>query len=834
MQLKEQLTKIFEKKRLVIWYDRNSEFSESVRDHLPEGVELLRVENNEFGIKARIHTEKEKRFLIYSNMPKPDPQENWLLEVVVAGHEFSAEKVALWLQDLGLPDSYRAFVDMKAAFFKSEVRRKRLADLISSEDKLTEQKLALFMTSVAINTNPVMDDILLTLLKDEAEEGEKFETLRKFGLIDFVSDYLSTVFKFREKFESASSLAGFLFRSEFELHIPDAGQKTGTKIDRAPAAASFFNNWMNNNSYRESFGHFSRLFEEGNRVAEKIAAHGYAKFIDCKAPEQVEKEIVRGLALAVFNRSVKAEAISGIITTRLYFFYFNEYAHLYDALYQAALLFETVQLFPPVFTTADEGFKYYQQKGAVIDTAYRKYYTSIKGKKHESVLEKVTGLVEQVYLNNFIFNLEVAWRKALEGRERWSFPTLLMQNRFYDNYIKPFKGSEKRIFVVISDALRYEAAADLTERLRKIERFEAKIEMIAGVVPSYTQLGMAALLPNTRLGLLPGSDLVAIDGKPSAASYREGRLLEANPRSKVFSYGNFVAMPNDEGREEVKSLEVVYIYHNKIDATGDDKISEDDTFQAVEEAFKDIEQIIRKIAAFNGTNVLITADHGFYYQESKLPEQNFIDSAEYGEIEGVKRRFAFGSHLNPGERVMKFTAARLGLEGDLEFIFPTGRDSFRVAGAGSRFVHGGLSLQEVAIPVIRFNKKRISDSEPVGISIISKASNTITTNNPVFELMQSKPVSDKVREREVTMGIYAEDDTLLSDLQTHLFNLQGNDARQLVKSVKFVMRGSISQYNNKPVSLIVRDKETRSSNDPVVVEMKLFLSLPVENDFDDF
>lgn len=836
MNLKQQLTKIFEKKRIVVWYDAGGEFADTSSEWLPGGVEMITVENNEFGIKTRIYSEKGKKFLIYSKEPKPAPDENWLFDLAAAGHEFSAEKVALLLQELEFPATLRGFVEERLPFFNSDARKKRLVALIDREQRLTEAYLSLIMTAVTIGEQPVMDDILLSLINDARLEGDRFAQLQKFRLDGFIRDWLVSKFGFQGKLETVVELPLFLFKSEFERHIPRENIKAwnSQKEEWTPAAESFFKSWMNNTRFSESFNHYSVMYQEGSRAQEKLTVHGYEKFIDCKVPECVEREIVRGLALGVENRSIASSRIREIIGKRLYCFYFDEYRHLYEALYQAALLTESVKLYPPGFRTAEEGFKYYQVSGAGIDTCYRKFYTSIKGQKHESVLKGVAEMVEQVWLNQFLFPLEVAWKKALEMQARWSFSSVIMQNRFYQTYIQPYQGNDKRIFVVISDALRYEAAVELTSRLLKNDRYDAKVEMMAGMVPSYTQLGMAALLPHEKLEIVQGGDSVSIDGKPASAGYREARLRERNPRSRVFAASEFVKMSNDEGREAVKALEVIYIYHNKIDATGDDTTSQDDTFKAVEDAFNDIENLLRKIAAFNGTNVFITADHGFHYQESKLPDNEFIDASFYGKVDVVKRRVAFGSGFRTDEKVIKMTAEQAGIVSDSEFLFPAGRANFRLAGSGSRFVHGGRSLQEVAIPVIKFNKKRTTDTEPVGIAIISKGSSSITTNNPVFEMIQNKPVSEKVLEREVTAGIYATDGILLSDEQTLLFNLQGSDARQLLKVVRFVMRGDISRYNNKQVSLVVRDKNAKPSEDPVVTRMELFLNIPIANDFDDF
>ncbi|TGG84432.1 MAG: PglZ domain-containing protein, partial [Aphanocapsa feldmannii 288cV] len=83
-------------------------------------------------------------------------------------------------------------------------------------------------------------------------------------------------------------------------------------------------------------------------------------------------------------------------------------------------------------------------------------------------------------------------------------------------YVHPPLGSRslKRLFVVISDALRYEAARDFADRLQNQpgKGWQVEVEALLGSLPSYTQLGMASLLPNAQVSLNPANGTATVDG----------------------------------------------------------------------------------------------------------------------------------------------------------------------------------------------------------------------------------------------------------------------------------------------------------------------------------
>ncbi len=100
------------------------------------------------------------------------------------------------------------------------------------------------------------------------------------------------------------------------------------------------------------------------------------------------------------------------------------------------------------------------------------------------------------------------------------------QTSFYRDYIEPLvRDGDKKAVVIISDALRYEVAEELGSRIRQEDRFDASLDAVLGVLPSYTQLGMAALLPHTDPQALRRRE----DGAGGRPAHQRNRLPRQDP-----------------------------------------------------------------------------------------------------------------------------------------------------------------------------------------------------------------------------------------------------------------------------------------------------------------
>ncbi len=82
-----------------------------------------------------------------------------------------------------------------------------------------------------------------------------------------------------------------------------------------------------------------------------------------------------------------------------------------------------------------------------------------------------------------------------------------------------------------------------------MKKIEAKIEPQIGVLPSYTTLGMAALLPNKNIEITDDYG-VYVDGNPTSNIVERNTILQSkNPKSDSIQYDKLIKMKKQEMRE---------------------------------------------------------------------------------------------------------------------------------------------------------------------------------------------------------------------------------------------------------------------------------------------
>jgi hypothetical protein len=290
---------------------------------------------------------------------------------------------------------------------------------------------------------------------------------------------------------------------------------------------------------------------------------------------------------------------------------------------------------------------------------------------------------------------------------------------------------------------------------------------------------------------------------------------------------------NTEGREFIKPYNVIYIYSNHIDKIGDDKTSEGKVFEATETEFDYMLRILKHINNMNGYNMIITADHGYLYQHNRLDESDFTDFTPAGTLYKTSRRFVLGKNLSPNTSVQKWEGKALGYADETEAQIPKSINRIRIQGAGSRFVHGGASLQEIVVPVLEINKARKSDIEQVEIDIISGTSN-ITSNTFAVSFYQKQPLADKIQPRQIKAGFYTGSGQLISDVITLLFNSTENDAMAREKRQSFLFTAEAANHNGQDVYLKLEEQIEGTSQFKTYKSITYRMLIAFSSEFDDF
>ena len=280
---------------------------------------------------------------------------------------------------------------------------------------------------------------------------------------------------------------------------------------------------------------------------------------------------------------------------------------------------------------------------------------------------------------------------------------------------------------------------------------------------------------------------------------------------------------------------MIYVYHNRIDKVGDDKTTEDKVIEASKEEIQYLVDVAKKITNMNGYHVVFTADHGFVYQHEVLDESDFTDAQLGGDIVKDNRRFVIGKNLTHNNNVVKYKAKDLKLENDLEILIPKGINRLRKQGSGSRYVHGGSTLQETVVPVLFVSKKKADTVSKVEVDILNKANNRITTNIHGVKFYQQQAIGDGIIARTIKsyFAILENDQkTVISDVFSYTFDSESKRAEDREVPNNFKISTSLKRSQN--VALLIEEKVDGSNKWNVIGQFPYNLSLAMENDFDDF
>ena len=598
-----------------------------------------------------------------------------------------------------------------------------------------------------------------------------------------------------------------------------------------------FRRWKNNRHWAQAFEDLSARYQDLLKIPADLSTRDFRKLVGIDHFEEIDRHIIRQIVQAMSTQTVSAPEVLAWVRERRQSHWYPKYADIYQAIGFATEFQQALAEANLGMTSAAEGVRRYVTSWYKLDQLYRKFIYHMQQSGQASLLADLYASVENRYTNSFVLAVNDTWQDQIVDLSEWKIPGYPSQADFYRDQAAEYRRKDQKVAVIISDALRFEVAEECLRRIRALDRFDAELKPMISSLPSYTQLGMAALLPHNGLAMAEdGSGDILAGGENTKGTVAREKLLAAGRKgdnAKALKSEELMNMRTEEGKALFRDNHIVYIYHNRIDAIGDKLQTEDRLPEAAEDAIEDLTKLVRKLTSANFSNILITADHGFLYQHRALDESDFaIADPQGAEILFRNRRFVIGRGLTATKGMKHFTASGLGLSGDLEVLIPNSINRMRVKGAGSRFVHGGASLQEVVIPVIRVGKQRVADVGHVEVQIFVTGRSLISSGQTAVTLYQVQPVSEKMRPRELLAGIYAADGTLISDEYTLLFDFRSENAREREMPRKFLLSREADRFNNQDVILKLRERVGKTSHYQDYASHRFQLRRGITTDFD--
>jgi len=833
-QIERALIKLFERYRIVFWYDTKQELRDDFEALQLPGIEKLTLSNNEFGIKYRLLREQpDQKFLLYREGPQPADLDNWLLDVQLAHGEFRTDQVANWLSELELGLEFTDVVQAHGSFFEAVKRKDALKKLLKPDD--TARQIRLKMLAACASSEPRMDAVMENLLQELAEgQDERIKLVGRCNLDGFLWEQMTRCYGYKSDDPGIRDFTIELFKSCYAMTVSGGG--TDGQVKLTGDSLVFLKRWKDSRQFEGGFETLSGGGAEVINIEQDLAKRDFRELIELDYFRLIDQKIISDLVRAVVARTASSGDVAIWVRQRRQGHWYREYRHLYEALDYAAQFSHAQGEAKLAMDSLADGVQRYSSNWYHLDQLYRKFTYHVRMSGQASLMGSLTEQIENLYTNNFLLKLGDRFQTFVDAASKWEAFPVRQQKAFFEHWVRPFLRKDNKVCVIISDAMRYEVGDELLGLIRKEDRYSAELEPALSVLPSYTQLGMAALLPNTSLAIADNeTGTVLVDGQSSQGTANRTKILQSalDGRGEAITAEDFMQLDRDGSRELLKSNDVLYIYHNRIDHTGDKMHSEGQAFEAAEQTLDDIIRLIKKLTAANASNILVTADHGFIYQHRPLDESDFACVESSGDVILYRdRRFVLGKGLAESSSLHTFTPEQLGLTGEVEVQIPRSINRLRLKGSGSRFVHGGASLQEVVIPVIKINKKRQSDITAVEVDILRGASSVITSGQLAVTLYQAGPVTEKVQPRVLRAGIYTEAGELISDSHNLIFDLSSTNPRERELQVRFVLARKADEANGQEVILRLEEKHAGTSHYKEYKSLRYLIRRSFTSDFD--
>ncbi len=789
--------KDYYRRRIIVWRDENGEFAETVQEMTLENARVLVMrQDHMFELRRQIEKDfADENILLYCPLRFEKPQDNWLLDVFLYSEEFRADYWSLLFQELNIENSrtVREYARTVSAFFASKERRNRLKALRERYGNEKELQTGIFCVLCGLKTFDMGGVVRAVLTADD--ENSPLPVLEKHCGEDAFWNVMQEEYGYQGAHKIAP-LACHILNSAVLLHTDEDSLRglQGSAV-HAQNAYSLFSAWLREDSAR-LLDVCQRAEEYGN-IPAKLAAldrQTLMGLVVYPAADQILlASLLKGFAEGFFSTD-DAETLLQVRVDKPWHDVFAPY-------YAAVRALTDIQLFylphreALRFDSAETAWRSYENDLYRMDWHYRAFcnaYESALGcgiTALEDDLKAAREAIERIYKNWFLTELNDNWTEKLERETiEKALPHALRQEQFYDRFLSRM---DSRVFVIISDGLRYETARELTERINGRFNGNAECSAMAALIPTITPVGMAALLPHWRIRI--EDDLrVRCDGMPTDAPNREAVLKARRNESIAVTFDVFRQMNRAQRQELAKNAKVVYIYHDVIDACGE---SGGRVLAACDTAMQNLILMLRILVnELSAATVYITADHGFLYTQSPLDEYEKTDrEVVEGEILEYKRRYAIARNPRYDPRAIYLPLNGLGRE-DLTGIFPRGGRRFRLQGSSSSYMHGGLSLQEMMVPLIQYQNKK---SGQKGYTAITKTDivllgdhREISNNLFTLAFFQKEPCIGKVQPRRVLARFEDGNGRVISD--EHIINgssvAQENSER--VSRVSFRLLGS--------------------------------------------
>ena len=809
LNIQEQLNTEFckEETRVIFWFDDKGEYEDEVSELQLDHAKLHILDGTNWLYSKWLLNESdtESKYLVYAPFPKPSDAENPLADMYYYSVPYYTDRVSQMAQEIGIDNRFKEHLAQYSNFWKNKNRIEKFKELGIDHFNVESIDIGLIAVLTDVKT-PNFEEITRHLVLNNSEAYIK--SLADYGLLEKFWKLCEKYFGYQSENPNVDDMAVCMLLTYASVALKDTLPDVlrSYVLKKKNDVVVFVRNMMDNVFYQDAFDALSEKVDKTLRVVSKIrdelkkdagkARNQSAQLLDivsCDAFKELDNILIHW-ALDQLNDEILDAQIDGMNLAQIAeqrtaksCHFGNVYKNEYHAIKYAYQMMKAVSVLE-VTSDIKAMVADYQKQTYLVDSYYRWFYSAYDCIEDAERFSKVRERIENMYSFTYLQKVTPKWNQELTNN-LMADTGLKRQEDFYRNYLKAYEG-KNRVIVIISDAFRYECAKELMERLELDEKCTPKLECMISSLPSVTSVGMASLLPHNELQVDDKLN-VTVDGHSCSDLTSRDKILKAQKENNIALAFDEVASANKEKiRELLQKKNIVYIYHNQVDARGDKPASENEVFTACSEAIEEIHKLIKKLT---GYIFFITADHGFLYKRDKLQE---FDKVSYDReiCTYSNKRFLLTTKevREPGMKSRLMTYMN-----NLYVTTPIGADIFKVAGGGQNYVHGGSSLQEMLIPVIELTMNTRAVAYDYVDVILTSVNRKVTNLITYFDFIQTEKVTDTMKARSLVAYFTTEDGEKISFDVPIVANSRENAPERRTFHEKFTLKSREYKYGDK-------------------------------------
>jgi len=508
----------FHKRRIVFWHDEDGEFSDGVDELDLPGVSVVKLTgSNNFAVKKLLSADDlTGDYLVYDPLSyEKDQHDDWLLDIKLYSEDFRADLVSLQMEELLVEPSsaMRKTIKLYAKFLDNKDRKAKLKRIGHTYQTPLQLHIDIMAVLCGINGGSAQDVIIAVLSAGlEKESNDALINIEKFGNIEAFWQLVQKYTGYQNSDDRPlSELAAHILITALSQTMP-ASALRGLERFASDSNKAYCYQLVHEWQRSDDSGDLEEIchhVERELRLGDRFDKTEISILLKSDTFPAINESILKRYFKEITENVIKVEDIIGAVENRRTAAWYALTEDYLESLYYIAKMQEFYLSHIDGFHIVEpvKVWKLYTTDAYEMDSHYRHFHfcfgNTLKSPNAllEDALKKCSDVVEGLYREWFLKQLTFTWTKAIAGDlESLGYVSEINeQRRFYNRYVSPNVSKGNRVFVVISDALRYEVAAELSETLSHATKGTASLEAVQAVFPSITKFGMAALLPGKEV-----------------------------------------------------------------------------------------------------------------------------------------------------------------------------------------------------------------------------------------------------------------------------------------------------------------------------------------------